>query len=47
MENKMEIPFKKIELQYNPTIPLQAYIWRKSEFEKMYASQCSLRHYLQ
>ena len=37
----------KIELSCDPAIPLLGIIWRKTWFERIYASQCSLQHCLQ
>ena len=37
----------KIELPYDPAIPLLSMYLEKTQFKKIHASQCSLQHYLQ
>ena len=37
----------KIELPYDPAIPLLSMYLEKTQFKKIHASQCSLQHYIQ
>ena len=37
----------KIELPYDPAIPLLSMYLEKTQFKKIHASPCSLQHYLQ
>ena len=48
MENSMEVPKTlKIELPYDPAIPLLGIYPEKTIIQKSHVPQCSLQHYLQ